>query len=492
MLTSVASADRRPVDPPPVVELHIYQLKDGEPPKDITFGYEANFFLFATLENARPIAHGRGQPPTASVPVLTGMPVSGMAYLDRPQEAGYFIFPDLSVRHEGRYKLSFNLYEQTMHDKDASAEPSDSQHMPAGSSPDSSFDWRLEVKSDPFIVYSAKKFPGLAESTMLSRTVAEQGCRVRIRRDVRMRRRDGKMGNQDYEDDMAYERPVPAHSSYDAMNERNRSLSGSPVDGRRGSGELPAAGGHLNFGHGEGYAQQYAPPPATFAQPPHPAHQPPYHPSGPAPFQQAAPEYRPQPPPVPQSTHYPYTERSYPQSAHPSTNPHDFPREEFRRASDASYASASYAPASKPAFDPIPRASYSGYPSMDGPRLPSLKLDSRFDSSPSTTGPVPLSRIVSTVPPVVPERHQTAYPTPAPGIMASDAPAPRKRLFDQGFPNSAARQYEPLHNHQRPEITHPSQALVDDEVENSTSLTPMSYKRADGVLQSRPCPEIMP
>jgi len=470
-----------------VVELHIYQLNDGEPPKDITFAYEANFFLFATLENARPIAHGRNQPPTASVPVLTGMPVSGMAYLDRPQEAGYFIFPDLSVRHEGRYKLSFNLYEQTMHDKDASVEPAEKQGVAAGSSPDSSFDWRLEVKSDGFTVFSAKKFPGLAESTLLSRTVAEQGCRVRIRRDVRMRRRDGKMGNQDYEDEMAYERPVPAASSYDAMRERSRSLSDSPVDARRASGEFPPPGGHLNFGHGEGYAQQYAPPPATFAQPPHPSHQPQYHQPGPAPFQQAVPEYRPQPPAGPQPSHYPYGERPYPQSAHPSTNhSHDFPREEYRRASDASYA-----PASKPAFDPIPRTSYPGYPPLDGPRLPSLKLDSRYDNQTSSTGQLPLSRIVS--PSLVPERHtNNSYPTPAPSVMASDGPALRKRAYDEGFPTSAARQYEPLHNHQRPEILHPTQSLVDDEVDNQITLTPMSYKRADGVLQSRPCPEIMP
>lgn len=470
-----------------MVELHIYQLNDGEPPKDITFGYEANFFLFATLENARPIAHGRGQAPAASVPVLTGMPVSGMAYLDRPQEAGYFIFPDLSVRHEGRYKLSFNLYEQTMHDKDASVEPTEKQTSAEGSAPDSSFDWRLEVKSDAFTVFSAKKFPGLAESTLLSRTVAEQGCRVRIRRDVRMRRRDGKMGNQDYEDEMAYERPVPSHSSYDAMRERSRSLSDSPADGRRASGEFPPPGGHLNFGHGEGYAQQYAPPPATFAQPPHPASQPQYHQPGPAPFQQAAPEYRPQPP-APQQSHYPYGDRSYPQSAHPSTNPHhDFPREEFRRASEASYATAA-----KPAFDPIPRASFSGYSSLDGPRLPSLKLDARYDSQPSNTGPLPISRIVSTTPAPGPERHSNPYPTPAPSIMASDAHAPRKRAYDEGFPSSAARQYEPLHNHQRPEILHPGHTMVDDEADISTSLTPMSYKRADGVLQSRPCPEIMP
>ena len=63
------------------------------------------------------------QTPAANTPpVLTGMPVSGMAYLDRPQEAGYFLFPDLSVRHEGRYRLTFNLYEQTKDEKDMDAD----------------------------------------------------------------------------------------------------------------------------------------------------------------------------------------------------------------------------------------------------------------------------------------------------------------------------------------------------------------------------------
>ena len=57
----------------------------------------------------------------------------------------------------------------------------------------------------PFTVFSAKKFPGLSESTSLSRIVAEQGCRVRIRRDVRMRRRENKGGKdwEGYEEDTA-------------------------------------------------------------------------------------------------------------------------------------------------------------------------------------------------------------------------------------------------------------------------------------------------
>lgn len=182
-----SSADRRPVDPPPVVELRIFEGPTIEHAKDITFTYNANFFLFATLEHARVLAHGRVQAPSAATPpVLTGMPVSGMAYLDRPKEAGYFLFPDLSVRHEGRYRLTFNLYEQTKESADFDKEMHDVTHTAE------SFDWRMEVKSNDFMVFSAKKFPGLTESTALSRTVAEQGCRVRIRRDVRMRRREGK------------------------------------------------------------------------------------------------------------------------------------------------------------------------------------------------------------------------------------------------------------------------------------------------------------
>ncbi|KAK4542711.1 hypothetical protein LTR36_006283 [Oleoguttula mirabilis] len=198
-----SSADRRPVDPPPIVELKIFQ---GEAPEhDITYNMNANYFLFATLEQARPIAHGRMADDKSRLTVLTGTPVAGMVYLDRPTPAGYFIFPDLSVRHEGVYRLSFSLYEELKEPKDI--DKADEASRPA--TPEAHVTHRLEVKSLPFVVYSAKKFPGLTESTSLSRMVAEQGCRVRIRRDVRMRRREAKDGGKDwdeYEDETAQAR----------------------------------------------------------------------------------------------------------------------------------------------------------------------------------------------------------------------------------------------------------------------------------------------
>lgn len=228
MLTilKIASADRRPVDPPPVVELRILE---GEAKNDITFSYNANFFLYTTLENARPIAQGRVPTGTTSFPVLTGMPVAGMAYLDRPGPAGYFIFPDLSVRHEGKYRLSFNLFEELKDPKDADAEPAPGSPKIADVrpinplAPQSHVCFRLEVKSVPFNVYSAKKFPGLAESTALSRIVAEQGCRVRIRRDVRMRRRDTKStkGYEDWEEDASYSQEQPFNNNNNNNNTTN-------------------------------------------------------------------------------------------------------------------------------------------------------------------------------------------------------------------------------------------------------------------------------
>lgn len=196
-----SSADRRPVDPPPIVELKVFE---GE--QDITFAYNANFFLFATLENARTIAPGRAPAATPTFPVLTGTPVAGMAYLDRPSPAGYFIFPDLSVRHEGKYRLSFALYEELKDSKDMDPEDRNANPHNAGGL-DAHVSHRLEVKSAPFVVFSAKKFPGLSESTALSRMVAEQGCRVRIRRDVRMRRRENKSNKDwdDFDDEGGYE-----------------------------------------------------------------------------------------------------------------------------------------------------------------------------------------------------------------------------------------------------------------------------------------------
>jgi hypothetical protein len=197
----LASADRRPVDPPPVVELRVFSND-----VDVTMSYDSTFMLYASLEVARPIANGKMHTPT-NIPVLTGVAVASAAYLDRPRPAAYFIFPDLSVRHEGWYRLKFSLFEGVKHEADADFGKPFTHAPQVNTNPlqppirHESMANRLEVQSTPFQVFSAKKFPGLQMSTALSKLVAEQGCRVRIRRDIRQRKRNAKGVHRDAEGD---------------------------------------------------------------------------------------------------------------------------------------------------------------------------------------------------------------------------------------------------------------------------------------------------
>ncbi|RMD40849.1 hypothetical protein DV735_g4261, partial [Chaetothyriales sp. CBS 134920] len=93
------SNDRRPVDPPPVIQLKVFDITKDE--KDVTMSYESSFMLYTSLEVARPIANGRMHSP-AHHPDLTGVTVASADHLERPNgPSAYFIFPDLSLSLEG-------------------------------------------------------------------------------------------------------------------------------------------------------------------------------------------------------------------------------------------------------------------------------------------------------------------------------------------------------------------------------------------------------
>ncbi|KAJ5428674.1 Velvet factor [Penicillium cf. griseofulvum] len=324
-----SSADRRPVDPPPVVELRIFESDPGNDAQktDITFAYNANFFLYATLDTARPIAHGRVGG-AQSCPVLTGVPVAGIAYLDRPSQAGYFIFPDLSVRHEGRYRLNFHLYEEIKDAKDADKDstlppPNQIAHSATSKpgTPQAFLHFRLEVKSVPFTVYSAKKFPGLATSTSLSRIIAEQGCRVRIRRDVRMRRRGDKR-DEDYDEERAaaYARSSDRFTTpdrYAASMERPRSNSnGSNMESPYGFVPPDRRPSAPDYGFQCPQPYQRPMPPAPMSHPQTPSYQ--SHLSfGSTPSHYPAPHMPATPPPVPPQGMY-SPQHAYAQIRHPS------------------------------------------------------------------------------------------------------------------------------------------------------------------------------
>ncbi|KAJ2864478.1 hypothetical protein FB639_005199 [Coemansia asiatica] len=78
----------------------------------------------------------------------------------------FFVFPNLSIRLEGRYRLRFTLI------KIPSLCDVPQQMIPTSIA---------SVFSEPFDVYSIKTFPGMIESTPLSRALAQQGLKIPIR-----------------------------------------------------------------------------------------------------------------------------------------------------------------------------------------------------------------------------------------------------------------------------------------------------------------------
>jgi len=505
-----ACADRRPVDPPPIIELRIFE---GQPDQevDITWDYNANFFVFATLEHARHMASGR-VPSSAhnNVPVLTGSPGAGMALLERPQKAGYFIFPDLSVRHEGKYRLNFSLYEELKNQKDMDSEaPEHHESMKTAH-----VSHRLEVKTVPFTVFSAKKFPGLTTSTPLSIQFAEQGCRVRIRRDVRMRRREVKAGAFDDVDEEPYypdrqresatpdtyhSRPTMSNSRQPSvdhhMNRPGSSASNSNIHARRPSSEQmhpqyqqgPYSASpqttqgmyppQYNFPQGQQDAHhQYAPPQPQHGYPPH-QYQPP-------------PQSQPMAPPshgyAPHYQQDPYHSRQNSLEYPPVAPPHGSPRA----------VPSPHAPQQQ--MQPYPSYGAPAYNGSPGYGQPSQQQSSPIQPMPHTmaapTHPPPPSyaghrqdSIHQASTSAQPQEH--AYyrqPAPANGV---------KRDYGSSFDTQPLNQ--PLRDGARPIVTGldpkfnyaveaSTPTVVDDDL--PMDISAMSYRRADGSYSRRKVP----
>lgn len=489
-----------------MVELRIFESDPANDAQktDITFAYNANFFLYATLDTARPIAHGRVAGPT-SCPVLTGVPVAGVAYLDRPSQAGYFIFPDLSVRHEGRYRLNFHLYEEIKDAKDADKDstlPLPNQIHPSASkpgTPQAFLHFRLEVKSVPFTVFSAKKFPGLATSTSLSRIIAEQGCRVRIRRDVRMRRRGDKR-EEDYEFDeeraAAYARSSDRFATpdrYAASMERPRSNSnGSTMESPYGfvpPDRRPSAPDY-GFQCPQTFQRPMPPAPMSHSQTPS------YHSHlsfGSTPSHYPAPHMPPTPPPVaPQAIYSP--QNAYAQIRHPS-NASDY------EGTPIGYPMAPHIPAERGGY---PKSTINSY-RMEPPKLNSYTDPRMADpgSYPSMHhAPVARSQtpnLVQSIPPLKPLPNEYVNQI-VPSVECS-SPVPGgydnvrgKRMVYQTGPTYGKRSHEDsfgvddrsMQNGMRPD-TDPYPAYRDFSSESRAALMAemgieMSYKRANGKM----------
>ncbi|KAJ2162494.1 hypothetical protein GGF46_000625 [Coemansia sp. RSA 552] len=81
----------------------------------------------------------------------------------------FFVFPDLSIRKDGEYRLRFAFFNL--------------QSEATGELISTSTQIQAFTFSEPFRVFSAKQFPGMIESTALSKHFAKQGIKIPVRKE---------------------------------------------------------------------------------------------------------------------------------------------------------------------------------------------------------------------------------------------------------------------------------------------------------------------
>ncbi|KAF2690229.1 hypothetical protein K458DRAFT_383356 [Lentithecium fluviatile CBS 122367] len=150
---------RKPVDPPPVVQLQIGTRADPH----------GHFLQSPYLFMCAALWHPHVDEPWKSAPqkALAGSLVSSLNRLKdiNNKDGAFFVFGDISVKIRGHFRLRFCLFE---YQKTANG-----------------VQYLGSILSDRFQVDTLKEFRGLQESTYLSRAFSDQGVRLRLRKEPR-------------------------------------------------------------------------------------------------------------------------------------------------------------------------------------------------------------------------------------------------------------------------------------------------------------------
>lgn len=400
--------------------------------------------------------------------------------------------------------------------------PTPCANLAKPSAPKSSLDFRLDVISKQFQVYSAKKFPGLATSTNISRVIAEQGCRVRIRRDVRMRRRgDKRPGDYDFDEERMY-RSSDRFSTPDSYTanpvERARSTSISTVDhAYYGPGIQRRPSAEYGFPPAQSYPRPMAPAPAQASTPAPAAPPPPSH----------APAY-------PSHLSFGATQTQYPAPHLPRTQPATTPTNVYSPRPSISHArnpsvGTEYDGANNGYSYPQPRVQNerSAYPKTALPPLrlelpprlePPKALNVQRSSEARSTDPNAYQSIIQPPVPRAQTPHAPSLPPlrslsgeytnnpsqPQNGVVQSPGPdlTPGKRILWETNHSVSKRTYgdtfghdeRPLYNGMRPDAENfvPSRSSSDASRVSfySDSRDEMAYKRANGRMATKISPAL--
>lgn len=183
---------RKPLDPPPIVELHVDD--DMDPTK--LYMNTPNLFCMVHLcaiDSDEPYRSPDGEQALlgtlcSSIHRLKNLP----DHTGKPAgEGGYFIFGDVSVRIPGTWRLRYTLYDIPFQLAEDGTDGLRSRKL--------AFAFSKNFKAST----GSKDFKGLGESTELTKTFADQGVRLRLRKELRPAKRKGNQRSPSEEIDSA-------------------------------------------------------------------------------------------------------------------------------------------------------------------------------------------------------------------------------------------------------------------------------------------------
>ncbi|KAJ3213299.1 hypothetical protein HK099_007473 [Clydaea vesicula] len=159
--------DRRSVDPPPIVELFEIDEEGQLYPVIKESGYysmRCDLWDEDGLSKAKAVKKNGNQ-----LPLILGDLMEGSRILtdDLGRVGTFFVFNDISIRYQGKYKLKFTFYDLENPDKPASLANKTSI--------------RAEIFSNTFVAITAREFPGMLKSAQITKIFKTQGLKLSIR-----------------------------------------------------------------------------------------------------------------------------------------------------------------------------------------------------------------------------------------------------------------------------------------------------------------------
>lgn len=177
--------DRRVVDPPPILELIVRDKTTGAVVEDA-----AILAMHCTLVNADTQADAsqfEAHPDGPTTQRLMGTCVASAfpGKDERAKHGVFYVFPDLSCRTPGNFRLAFRLMRI------------DPQYMHVGGKAPTV----ARITSDRFEVFTAKEFPGMKPSSNLLKALRKCGLNVGVKKGRESTKAKGGRRNDDSGDD---------------------------------------------------------------------------------------------------------------------------------------------------------------------------------------------------------------------------------------------------------------------------------------------------